>query len=172
MGTPAVIGGSPLSFRASSPHSHTAVYASRQSPKNRTPKLIVQYRPPDPVPEDFDVYIPTDDASVLMDKPSKNFGRDDQLRVDGHGGIYNSLLRFDLSSIEVGTVVKAVLRLYAVDGSPSGGTFVMTTDTDWSQFDVTWDTAPDANGKVLSTLGEVVPYRWYGVEFSDEVTHG
>jgi len=167
--TPAVIGGSPLSIRVSSPHSRSAVYASRQS-VDHAPKLIVQYKPASPIPEDFNVYIPTDDASVLMDRPHENFGRDSQLKVDGHGGVYNSLLRFDLSPIEVGTVTEAILRLYAVDGSPSGGTFVTTTESEWSQHSVTWDTAPDADGTILATLGEVVPYRWYEVKFTEETT--
>jgi len=165
--TPAVIGGSPLTFRVSSPHSRVAMYASRES--DRKPRLIVQYRPPDPIPEDLDVYIPTDDASILMEKPTANFGRDDQLKVDGYGGVYNSLLRFDLSAVEKGTVEKAILRLYAVDGSPSGGTFVTTRNTDWSQYKVSWNTAPAADGDILETLGEVIPYQWYEIELSAEI---
>jgi len=160
--TPAVTGGAPVTFRVSSPHSRTAVYGSRQS--HNKPRLILQYRPPDPLPEDFDVYIPSDDASILMEKPNVNFGRDDQLKVDGYGGVYNSLLRFDLSAVEKGTVEQAILRLYSVDGSPSGGTFVTTTETEWSQCKVTWATSPDADGDIIETMGEVVPYQWYEIE--------
>ena len=159
--TPAVVGGSPVTFRISSPHNRAAIYASRES--DHGPKLIVQYKPPEPIPKDFDLYIPTDDASILLEKPTSNFGRDDQLKVDGYGGVYNSLLRFDLSAVEKGTVEKAVLRLYAVDGSPSGGTFVATS-SDWSQYTVAWDTAPAADGDILATLEEVVPYQWYEIE--------
>jgi len=166
--TPAVMGGAPVTFRVSSPHNRAAVYASRES--DRGPKLIVQYKPPEPIPEDFDVYIPTDDASILLEKPTANFGRGDQLKVDGYGGVYNSLLRFDLSPVEKGTVEKAILRLFAVDGSPSGGTFVSTL-TEWSQYTVTWDTAPAADGDILATLGEVVPYQWYSIELAAEIAN-
>jgi len=164
--TPAVVGGAPVTFRVSSPSSRAAVYASRES--NRGPKLIVQYKPPEPIPQDLDVYIPTDDASILLEKPTANFGRGDQLKVDGYGGVYNSLLRFDLSSVEKGTVEKAILRLYAIDGSPSGGTFV-STSPNWSQYTVTWDTAPAADGDILATLGEVVPYQWYEIEVAVDI---
>ena len=163
--TTAVIGGSPVSFRVNSPHSSEAIYASKDA-SSHGPRLIIQYKPPDPLPEGFDIYIPTDDASILMDSGDANFGRADSLRVDGYGGVYNSLLRFDLSSVEKGTVVEAILRLYAVDGSPSGGTFVTTQDSDWSQYDITWNTAPAADGVVLVTLGEVAPYKYYEIDLT------
>ena len=169
--TPAVVGGEAVTLRVSSPHSRAAVYASRQSP-DHGPRLIVQYRPPDPVPEDYDVYLPAGSWLAAMDRPQENFGWDDRLRVDGYGGVYNSLLRFDLSPVERGTVVRAVLRLYAVDGSPSGGTFVTTRETEWSQYVVSWDTAPSADGDIIATLGEVTPYRWYEIELPPEIVRG
>jgi hypothetical protein len=163
--TSAVIGGSAVSIRVSSPHTNAAIYGSKES--DHKPQLIIQYSPPDPVPEDFDLYIPTDDTSILMEKPDQNFGRIEQLKVDGHMGVYNSLLRFNLSSVEKGTVEHAILRLYAVDGSPSGGTFVSTRVSDWTQHQVTWRTAPAADGKILGTLGEVVPYQWYEIDLAN-----
>merc|ERR1719291_1612483 len=162
--TNAVMGGSEVSFRVSSPHYLTAVYASRQS--GHPPKLVVQYSPPDPVPEGFEVYEADGSASILMDAMAENFGRDETIRVDGHGGVYNSLLRFDLTPVERGTVEEATLRLYAVDGSPSGGTFITTSVSEWEQDDVTWSSAPRADGTVFGTLGPVVPYRWYDVDLS------
>jgi hypothetical protein len=160
--TSAVIGGAVVSFRISSPHYHSAIYGSKES--NYKPQLIVQYSPPDPIPDEFDLYIPTDDTSILMEKPNENYGRIEELKVDGHGGVYNSLLRFDLSSVEKGMVEKAILRIYAVDGSPSGGTFVTTQRSDWTQHQVTWSTAPPADGIILATIGEVVPYQWYEID--------
>jgi len=130
------------------------------------PRLIVQYKPKDPIPEGFDVYHPSDDASILKDKSTTNFGFDGQLRVDGEAGIFNSLLRFDLSAVEKGTVKEASLRLYAVDGSKSGGTLITTKHTDWNQYTVNWENAPSPDGVVLETLGEVVPYNWYTVDLS------
>jgi len=76
------------------------------------------------------------------------------------------LLRCDRSSVKKGTVEQAILRLYAVDGSPSGGTFVSTQSTDWTQHQVTWATAPAADGEILETLGEVVPYQWYEIDLA------
>ena len=162
--TNAVMGGAPVSFRVSSPHSSTAIYASRESAFK--PRLIVQYKPNDPVPDGFDVYHPSDDATILKDKSSANFGLDGQLRVDGEAGIFNSLLRFDLSAVEKGTVKEASLRLYAVDGSMSGGTLITTKHTDWNQYNVNWDNAPSPDGVVLQTLGEVTPYFWYTIDLS------
>lgn len=162
--TSAVIGGSAVSFRVSSPHFNEAIYGSRES--DHKPQLIVQYGMPPPLPEDMIMILATDDSSILMDKPDENFGRSEELRIDGNGGVYNSLLRFDLSSIEKGTVEEAILRLYAVDGSPSGGTFVITRNTGWNQHTVTWNSAPDADGRVVDTLGEVVPYQWYEIDLS------
>ena len=162
--TNAVVGGSEISFRVSSPHYLSAVYASRSS--NHPPKLIVQHSPPDPIPDGFEVYGASDATSILMDKSTRNFGRDETLRIDGHGGVYNSLLRFDLTPVEKGTVQEAVLRLYAVDGSPSGGTLVITSNTDWEQNRVSWFTAPRADGEVIVTMGPVTPYRWYQIDLS------
>ena len=163
--TNAVIGGSSVSFRVSSSHSSTAEYGSKES--NHKPKLIVQYSLTDPAPEGFEILNPTDDASILMEYPQGNFGRDSQLKIDGSSGVYNSLLRFDLTSVERGTISEAILRLYAVDGSPSGGTFVSTSDSNWSQYKVTWETAPKADGIVIGSLGEVTPYSWYEVDITE-----
>ncbi|KAL9180409.1 hypothetical protein ACHAXT_008379 [Thalassiosira profunda] len=163
--TTAIVGQQPVAFRVSSPSTGVAVYSSRQR-GDRSPRLIVQYSPPDPLPKGFDVYIPTNDASILMDKPRDNFGRSDQLKVDGHGGYYNSLLRFDLSSVEIGTVEEAKLRLYVVDGCPSGGTVVTTLDTNWSQHKVTWETAPDADGVIVGMLGEATAYQWVELDLA------
>jgi hypothetical protein len=163
--TNAVVGGSSVSFRVSSPHSSIAEYGSKES--SHKPKLIVQYSPADPAPEGFDVFNPTDDTSILMEFPQGNFGRDSQLKVDGSSGVYNTLLRFDLTPVERGTISEAILRLYALDGSPSGGTFIATSETEWSQYKVTWDTAPSADGIVLTTLGEVTPYSWYEIDVKE-----
>lgn len=168
--TNAVIGGSVASFRVSSPHSSTAEYGSKES--SHEPKLIVQFSPPDPSPEGFEVFDPTDDASILIEFPEGNFGRDSQLKVDGSSGVYNSLLRFDLTSVEEGTIYEAILRIYAVDGSPSGGSFVSTRNTEWSQYQVTWDTAPSADGVLLTTLGEVTPYSWYEIDVKEIAVGG
>lgn len=162
--TPAVIGGSAVSFRVTSPHFNSAIYGSKES--NYKPQLIVQYSLPAPLPEDMNILTPTDDTSILMEKPNENFGRSEELRVDGFSGIYNSLLRFDLSSIEKGTVEQAILRLYAIDGSPSGGTVVRTHDTDWNQHKVTWNTAPAADAQVIETLGDVTAYEWYEIDLT------
>jgi len=167
--TSAVIGGSAVSFRVSSPHFNEAIYGSKEG--DYKPRLIVQYSPSDPLPDDMDVYIPTDDASILMERPDESFGRNEELKVDGYGGVYNSLLRFDLSAVEKGSVKQAILRLYAVDGSPSGGTFVLTQNTDWSQHKVTWNTAPAADGVILETLGEVIPYQWYEIDLAKVATN-
>lgn len=162
--TPAVVGGSAVSFRVSSPHFNSAIYGSKES--EYKPQLIIQYSLPAPLPEDMIRLAPTDDTSILMEKPDENFGRSEELRVDGFSGIYNSLLRFDLSSVEKGTVKQAILRLYAIDGSPSGGTFVRTRSTDWNQHTVTWNSAPAADGQVIETLGDVTPYQWYEIDIT------
>jgi len=165
--TPAVVGGSAVSFRVSSPHFNKAIYGSKDS--THQPRLIVQYSPADPIPEDMDVYIPTDDASILMNTPNKNFGRAGELKVDGSRGVFHSLLRFDLTELEKGTVVNAKLRLYALDGAPSGGTIVVTRSNTWSQHKVTWNTAPSADGQIISTIGAIVPYQWYEIDLADIV---
>ncbi len=162
--TPAVIGGSAVSFRVSSPHFNSAIYGSKES--DYKPQLIVQYSVPAPLPEDMNMLAPTDDTSILMEKPDENFGRSEELKIDGFSGIFNSLLRFDLSSIEKGSVDQAILRLYAVDGSPSGGTFVKTHDSEWNQHKVTWSSAPAADGEVIETLGDVTPYQWYEIDLA------
>jgi hypothetical protein len=108
---------------------------------------------------------PTDDATLRENRPDRNLGGNSTLEVDA-SSLKNTLLRFDVSGIGGANVVSATLRLHAVDGSNHGGTFVSTTDTSWSENDVSWATAPAADGRALGSWGSVSAGSWYELDVS------
>jgi hypothetical protein len=82
----------------------------------------------------------------------------------------DTLLRFDVVGVGPSTVVSATLRLYVVDGSSSGGEWVATTDTNWSEDTVTWNLAPAGDGLFLASLGRVSPGTWVEIDVAALIT--
>ena len=123
------------------------------------------------VPGQF-ILTPTDDATIVADNPDSNFGSDTSLEVDDDSGIYDFLLRFDVSDIDAGAVESAMLRLYCIDGSDSGGIFGRTQHSNWSEDTVTWSNAPQGVGAPLQHLGSVQKGTWYIIDVTDLFTKG
>jgi len=115
------------------------------------------------------VYMPSDDASILELHPTDNYGREQALMIDRDSGTLDSLLRFDLSSIDTTLISSAVLRLYCTDSSSMGGTFQMTTSSNWNEQSVIWRNAPDGYGIPLHTLGPVQQSDWYEIDITNTV---
>jgi hypothetical protein len=79
------------------------------------------------------------------------------------------LIRFDVAGIGAGAVARATLRLYCIDASDVGGSF-RPTSPGWDESTVTWNTAPNATGAAVATLGKVVSGSWYEVDVTSAVT--
>mmetsp|Transcript_9698 Transcript_9698/g.19100 ORF Transcript_9698/g.19100 Transcript_9698/m.19100 type:complete len:1276 (-) Transcript_9698:108-3935(-) len=80
------------------------------------------------------------------------------------------LIKFDATSLK-GTDYKsaksAILRLYALNASPVGGTVHVTSTDTWEDSRVTWDNAPSASDH-LGEIGSIHPNQWVDVD----VTYG
>lgn len=75
-----------------------------------------------------------------------------------------------IMGVGTGAVAKATLRLWATNGSSSGGDFYLVTDNAWSESTVTWDNAPAGDGGPVGSLGAVAAGRWYELDVSAVVT--
>ena len=112
------------------------------------------------------VLTPSDDASIVADRPNENDGLGNELRIDADSGGLESLLRFDLTNINPRAVTAATLRLYCTDSSDSGGTFKTTMVTDWKEEHVTWSNAPIADGINIGSIGPVSTATWYEIDLN------
>ena len=78
-------------------------------------------------------------------KQTWNYGKDDELDVDGEGSSKHSLLQFDLSAIPAARVLSATLDLYQNDPSTWGGTVaVHRILSNWTEGDA-WASTGAAN---------------------------
>lgn len=111
---------------------------------------------------------PTDDASIYKDHERRNYGADEDLKIDANSsGKIHSLLRFDLSSIwpvNTESFQHATLRLWATDSTSAGGSVESAGHSDWDESTVTWSDAPRGNRDFSDTLGEVSAGLWYGLD--------
>ena len=95
--------------------------------------------------------------------------------MDDDSGVYDALLRFDLSSIHVSggaSVASATLKLYCTDGSDSGGIVGRTADANWNEDTVTWNNAPIGIGAPLASLGRVAKGQTYDVDITSLFSNG
>ena len=117
------------------------------------------------------IITPTDDTTIHSDEaPNLEFsGNDDLLLVGRHDEI---LLKFDLTPFSTLTGRKeyrAVLRLYALTSSPSGGVVYFTPSNIWDETTVDWSSSPDANF-IVGNVGLVRQNTWVEVELTIPVT--
>ena len=108
-----------------------------------------------------------EDATVHQQKSMALVGRVDELVVGVQLGNTDILLKFDLMSsvADYHAAHKAVLRLYSLTSSPSGGTVHLTSSSnrDWDESSVTWSSAPEA-GSVLGVIGKTHSKSWIEVD--------
>ncbi|KAL7470366.1 hypothetical protein ACHAXS_010582 [Conticribra weissflogii] len=153
------------------------------------------------------------DGSISSRRHDKNFGTNSAMAVDGglfsissssfssttfdgRGEKFDSLLKFDISSISKDdVVVRAAIGLHSMTGCAHGGD-VYVTHSDWDEAGLTWDSAPekatflggDANGgastarsvssgnapaagaEPLASLGPIESGRWYDVDVTSVVS--
>jgi hypothetical protein len=72
-------------------------------------------------------------------------------------------LKFDLSSVAGRQIDAAILRLYVVEGSRSGGRIAQLSSDGWSESSVTWNSAP-ALGARTGPIGPVAAGRWVSID--------
>jgi hypothetical protein len=118
-----------------------------------------------------------DDATISRQRPNVNFGEHQALAVDGgdptttqgdsNGEKFDSLVKFDISLIDPSRAVDSIiLKLYAVEGCKSGGTFITTSSTSWKSSTITWGSAPVADGEYLARLPSIATSQWVDVDIT------
>lgn len=100
------------------------------------------------------------DARVVESSPTSNFGAETRLVADLDPR-QESYLRFSVSGV-TGRVTRAVLRLYALDGT-SKGPRVFVPSGDWTEGGLTWSNRPAPDSTMLDTVGAISTGTW--VEF-------
>jgi hypothetical protein len=119
--------------------------------------------PPGPV-----TFTPTADAYIRQDQPSTNFGSSTSLLVDGSPQ-ERSLFTFSVTGIGTSGVASAKLRIYALDGSTSGGG-VRTVTGGWSESTVTWSNSPTVGSTNVATKGAIATGQWAEYDVTKLVT--
>jgi len=108
-------------------------------------------------------YAPTDDATVKEGELNSR-GSNPSLEVDASSR-KDILIRFDVGSLDTSAVTTATLRLFNIDSSSYGGDVFAVSDTNWSELDVIWDTAPPADAGLLGSIATSVSVgQWYEVD--------
>lgn len=108
---------------------------------------------------------PADVATIHSDEAIRFVGGSGELLVGPQSSWQNDvLLKFDLKQSALGgrdyrAASRAVLRLYALASSPSGGAIHFASPEAWDKGNVKWSTAPDAE-HVLATIGNTFPRLW------------
>ncbi|KAL7469418.1 hypothetical protein ACHAXS_009673 [Conticribra weissflogii] len=81
----------------------------------------------------------------------------------------DALIKFDATSLkgrDYKSAKSAILRLYALNASPVGGTVHVTSTDTWEDSRVTWDNAPSATD-FLGEVGSIHPNQWVDVDVTD-----
>ena len=124
---------------------------------------------PTPVTGDFLLLRATDDATVVGNNPSKNFGKEPNLLTAFDSATRNnfdSLIRFDLTALVSTPTRTAILSLYSETDCVSAGSFSTTSgNVKWDEDTVTWGTAPSYDptsndGTSLGVFGAVSANKW------------
>lgn len=106
------------------------------------------------------------DARVEQANPTLNFGGDGRLVADG-SPLAESYLRFSVSGV-TGPVTRAVLRLYASDGTTDGPR-LHRSGSGWTEGGLTWNNRPGPSGAALGDLGAISNGIWVEYDVSSVV---
>jgi len=121
------------------------------------------------------------DAVIMPGFPDRCFGKVPSMLVSSassSAGLHETMLQFrtsevDKSVCENGFVSSASIHLYSLTRSSQGGAFVTTSDSTWSEDDVTWNNAPESDGIVLMDRGQPVEAKtWCAVDVSSALILG
>ncbi len=107
------------------------------------------------------------DAFVDASRPDLRTGGRKTLQVDD-APVQRTLLRFAVSDLR-GPVVRATLRLFAIDGSRAGYRVFGTTDSDWEESGVRWKDRPGRSTHV-GRSGRFGAGRWTSVDVTPVVS--
>ena len=114
------------------------------------------------------------DAYASSASPSANFGSETKLEVDdappnSNAGVTHTYLRFDVDGL-TGTVSRATLRLYVLNGDKDGFDVSGVSDNSWLEHEITWDNAPASASNIVASSGGFESRRWVSVDVTPLVS--
>lgn len=120
---------------------------------------------------------PTDDSYVDEDSPNSNYGSATDLEVIGFATRNRSFIRFNLTSIPVGSyIVSATLKVYIYLtlnypwGSTQNMMALLTDDDSWYEDDITWNNQPGVVGGTAEQVSVAHGFTgWKSFDFTDDV---
>jgi len=99
------------------------------------------------------------DARVVEARPTKNFGSSSSLRTDGGSDPdVESYVRFGVSGVS-GAVQRAVLRVFAFNGTIDGPA-VYGTGNGWTETGITWNTRPAQTSGAIADAQQIASNTW------------
>lgn len=113
------------------------------------------------------VFEPVADAYVDQKNPNAKNGSSTSLSVDG-SPVIRTYLRFDVKGLNGQKITRAVLRLYATDGSHSGFS-VAQVNSNWVEKNITFRNAPKV-GKVINSVPGYKSGTWVEVDLTGAIT--
>ena len=129
---------------------------------------------------DIIVLNPIADTHLNHRQPDTNFGSDIQLEARneyGSGGssgwAWDSLINFDISGIDSGSIVlSANLKLYYWSSlyNPQGRSIRLYRATStWDEYSTTWNNQPSYDSQISSSTNVPSSYSWMSWDVSDDV---
>jgi hypothetical protein len=111
---------------------------------------------------------PVADTTVKSSNPTKNYGTNTELQIDGNP-IEMTYLKFDLSALAGKTILSAKLRLRITNSSNSTQAVKSVADTTWQETTMTYNTRP-ALGVLISSFPGGTSGTWREVTVTSGVS--
>jgi hypothetical protein len=112
--------------------------------------------------------IPAADSYVDASAPTSNFGRLTQVRIDGSPSD-RTFLRFTVTGV-TGTVVSAVVRVYANSAQTTGYDLYSVANNNWVETAITDANAPPFGSTKLGSSGKITAGTWTTVDVTSAIT--
>jgi hypothetical protein len=112
--------------------------------------------------------IPAADSYVDASAPTSNFGRLTQVRIDGSPSD-RTFLRFTVTGV-TGTVVSAVVRVYANSAQTTGYDLYSVANNNWVETAITDANAPPFCATKLGSSGKITAGTWTSVDVTSAIT--
>ena len=184
-----------MTIRIESSEHSRCLYSSMEGAESEAPTLEIKYKQETAIITsdgsseeslmtiahgDFLELSATDDATVVALQSKRNFGQEPNLLAayDSYTrGIFDIIIRFDLSQIQDTIPRSSVLSLFAETDCESAGTFATTSvNLPWTEDSVNWSNAPvydprAVGGTMIGTFGGLKGGNWYGFNVHQALTN-
>ena len=115
-------------------------------------------------------FITEADAQVRQSSPDTNYGNATTLQVEkASDGDIESFIRFTVTGLS-GTVLSARLHLYAPTNGTRNGPAVYSTDTSWTETEITWNTRPARTSNAVDNKDNISAGTWVEYDVTSLVT--